>query len=116
MSATKKTSKWASKSTYTSQKIFDNSLVAILKSKVTLLLNKAAYIRMFILELNKVLVYEFHYYYIKNKYGKTSRLLFTDTDSLIYEIKTEDVYEDFSSDSQNTVSKLRQNTVMIQTN
>ena len=40
----------------------------------------------------------FYYGYIKNKYGNNSRLLFTDTDSLIYEIKIEDAYEDFSKD------------------
>ena len=40
----------------------------------------------------------FYYGYIKNKYGNNSRLLFTDTDSLMYEIKTEDAYEDFSKD------------------
>ena len=43
-------------------------------------------------------MYEFHYDYIKNKYGSNSRLLFTNSDSLIYEIKTEDVYKDFSND------------------
>ena len=43
-------------------------------------------------------MYKFHYDYIKNKCGNNSRLLFTDTDSLMYEIKTEDVYEDFSKD------------------
>ena len=36
--------------------------------------------------------------YIKNKYGNNARLLFTDTESLMYETKTEDVYEDFSKD------------------
>ena len=41
----------------------------------------------------------FHYDYIKNKYGNP-KLLFKDTDSLMYEIKTEDVYEDFSSNKQ----------------
>ena len=56
---------------------------------------------MCILELIKVLVYEFRCNYIKNKYGNNPRLLFTDTDSLIYEIKTEDVYEDFSSYKKN---------------
>ena len=47
-------------------------------------------------------MYGFHYDYIKNKYGNNSKLLFTDTDSLMYEIKTEDedVYEDFSSDKE----------------
>ena len=45
-------------------------------------------------------MYEFHYDYIKNKYDNKSRLLFTDTDSLMYEIKTEDLYEDFGSDKE----------------
>ena len=42
-------------------------------------------------------MYEFHYDDIKNKYGNNSRLLFTGNDSLMYEIKIEDVYEGFSS-------------------
>ena len=46
---------------------------------------------MCILDLSKVLMYEFHFDYIKNKYDNKSKLLFTDTDSLMYEIKTEDV-------------------------
>ena len=41
-------------------------------------------------------MYEFHYDYIKDKYDNKSKLLFTDTDSLMYEIKTEDAYEDFN--------------------
>ena len=55
---------------------------------------------MWILELSKVLIYEFHYNYSKNKYDKKSIQLFTDTDSLMYEIKTEDAYEDFSSNKE----------------
>ena len=51
-------------------------------------------------DLSKVLIYEFHYDFIKNKYSNNSRLLFTDTDSLMYEIKTEDVFEDFSKDKE----------------
>ena len=72
----------------------------IRKSKVTLTLNKPKYIGMCILELSKVLMYGFHFDYIKNKYGNSSSLLFTDTDSLMYEIKTEDIYEDFSSNKE----------------
>ena len=55
---------------------------------------------MCILELSKVLMFEFHYDYIKNKYGNNSRLLFTGTDSLMYKIKTEDDYKDFSNDKE----------------
>ena len=92
--------KRASKPSFMSHKIFDNDLVTIRKNNVILTLSKPAYIRMCILELSKVLTYEFHHDYVKNKYGNKSRLLFTDTDSLMYEIKTEDVYEDFSSDKE----------------
>ena len=55
---------------------------------------------MCILELSKVLMYEFHYDYIKNKYDNKSKLLVTGTDNLMNEIKTEDVYEDFSSNKE----------------
>ena len=55
---------------------------------------------MCILELSKVLMYEFCYRCNKNKYDNKSKLLFTDTDSLMYDIKTEDDYEDFSSDKE----------------
>ena len=55
---------------------------------------------MCILELSKVLMYKFHYDYIKNKYDNKSKLLFTNNDGLMYEIKTEEVYEDFSSNKE----------------
>ena len=45
-------------------------------------------------------MYEFHYQYIKNKYDTKSKLLFTDTDSLMYEIKTKDVSDGFSSSKE----------------
>ena len=80
------------------QKIFDKDLGPIFT--VTLTLNKLAYIGMCILNLNKVLMWKFHYDYIKNKYGYNSRLLFTDTGSLMYVIKTEDVYGGFSKDKE----------------
>ena len=52
------------------------------------------------MELSKVLMYEFHYDHIKNKYDNKSKILITDTDNLMYQIKTEDVYEDFSCDKE----------------
>ena len=45
-------------------------------------------------------MYEFHYDYIKNKYDNKTKLLLTDTDSLMHEIKTEVVYEDFGSNKE----------------
>ena len=78
-----------------SQKVFENNFAAIRKSKVTLIHYKSVYVEMCLLNLSKVLVCQFHYNC--NKYGNNSRLLFTETDTLMYEIKTEDLYEDFST-------------------
>ena len=73
---------------------FDNNLVAIQKRKVALKLNEPAYIGTCILDLSKVVMYKFHYDYIKNKDDNKSKLFFSDTDSLMDKIKAEDVYED----------------------
>ena len=92
--------KWISTPSYLRQKIFDNNLVVIHKIKTTLTLKKPANIRICVLELSKVPMYEFHFDYIKNKYGSKSRLSFTDTDSFMYEIQTENVYGDFSKNKE----------------
>ena len=92
--------KYASNPSYMPHKIFDNNLIAIRKSKRALKLGKPAYIGICILKLSKMLMYKFHYYCIKIKYDNKSKVLFTDTDISINEIKTEDVYEDFSSEKQ----------------
>ena len=92
--------KWISTPSYLRQKIFDNNLVVIHKIKTTLTLKKPANIRICVLELSKVLMYEFHFDYIKNKYGSKSRLSFTDTDSFMYEIQIENVYGDFSKNKE----------------
>ena len=81
-----------------SSKIFNENLVAVHKIKETLTLNRPAYVGMCILDLSKTLMYDFHYNYIKSKYGDKAKLLFTDTDSLTYEIETKDVYRDFWND------------------
>ena len=94
----KKLLKMASKPTYVSSKIFNENLVAVHKIKETLTLNRPAYVGMCILDLSKTLMYDFHYNYIKEKYGNKARLLFTDTDSLTYEIEAKDVYQDFWND------------------
>ena len=83
-----------------SQKIFDNDLVAKRKIKVALTLNKPVYVGICILDLSIVIMYEFRYDYIKNQNGNNSGLLFAVADSLMYEIKTEDVYEYFSNNKE----------------
>ena len=94
----KKLDKLTSKPTFVSSKIFNENLTAVHKVKETLTLNRPAYVGMCILDLSKMLMYDFHYNYIKKKHSNRARLLFTDTDSLTYEIEAEDVYKDFWND------------------
>ena len=86
------------KPNYQHHTIFCENLTAVHMKKVSLKFNKPVYLGMSILDLSKTLMYDFHYNYIKPKYGDNAKLLFTDTDSLAYEIQTEDFYRDISSD------------------
>ena len=79
-------------------KIFSENLVSVHLKKTSLTMNKPVYLGMCILDLSKTIMYDFHYNYIKPKYGAKAKLLFTDTDSLMYEIETEDFYKDISGD------------------
>ena len=86
------------KPNYQHHTIFCENLTAVHMKKVSLKFNKPVYLGMSILDLSETLMYDFHYNYIKPKYGENAKLLFTDTDSLAYEIETEDFYRDISSD------------------
>ena len=92
--------KYASKPTFINGKIFNENLVAVHYVKEKLVLDKPIYVGFSILDLSKTLMYDFHYGYIKHNYGTRAKLLFTDTDSLCYEIETEDVYEDIYHDKE----------------
>ena len=94
----KKPDKLIAKPTYVSSKIFNENLMAVHKVKETLTLNRPAYVGMCILDLSKMLMYDFHYSCILKKYNNRARLLFTNTDSLTYEIEAEDVYKDLWDD------------------
>ena len=83
---------------FKSRKIFNENLVSVHMKKTSLLMNKPIYLGMCILDLSKIIMYDFHYNYIKSKYADKAKLLFTDTDSLMYEIQTEDFYKDISGD------------------
>ena len=77
---------------------FDENLVAVHMKKTVVKLDKPIYLGMSILDLSKTLMYRFHHEYVKPKWGDKVNLLFTDTDSLCYEIETDDVYEDIKND------------------
>jgi hypothetical protein len=74
--------------------IYNDDLVAIKQKKKQLTLNKPIYAGLCILDLSKLHMYTFHYDVIKKEYGNRAKLLFTDTDSLCYQIKTDDFYQD----------------------
>ena len=85
--------KYTCRATHITQKIFDKNHAAIHEIKPVLTLNKAIYVGFTDLKLSKELMYDFHYRFIKKHFD--AELLFTDTDSLTYELKSKDVYEGF---------------------
>ena len=63
-------------------------------------MTKPLYLGMSILDISKILMYEFWYDYINQKYGDRAKLCYTDTDSFIINIKTEHFFEDISKNVQ----------------
>ena len=78
--------------------IFDRNLIAIHMKKTEVFFNKPVYVGQAILDLSKTLIFDFHYNYIRKKYSDKAELMFTDTDSLLYQIHTDDFYKDISKD------------------
>ena len=66
--------------------------------KINIVMNKPVYLGRAILGLSKIVMYEFHYDYMLPKYGDKIKLCYMDTDSYVYDIKTEDFYKDISED------------------
>ena len=89
--------KQVNKPYYKGHKIFSNNLAAIHLNKTNINYDKPVICGFSILELSKAHMYNFHYNVMKKKYGNNLKLLATDTDSLIYEILTEDMYEDIKN-------------------
>lgn len=93
-SSSTKLEKLISKPNFQCRTIFDNNLVAVHMKRTCVTFNKPMIVGMSILDVSKTLMYDFHYSVMKPKYEDCIRLLYTDTDSLIYSIKTEDIYQD----------------------
>jgi hypothetical protein len=94
----KKCAKWTSRPQFHAVEVFNEHLAALQLKKKSLCLNKPIYVGFCVLDLSKHLMYSFHYETMKPHFedvlGKKIRLCFTDTDSLLYEIQTDDVYRD----------------------
>ena len=79
--------------------LFGENLMGCEMGKIKVVMNKPVYLSQAILDLSKIVMYEFHYDYMVPKYGlEKLKLCYTDTDSLVYDIKTEDFYEDIADD------------------
>ena len=61
-------------------------------------MNKPVYLELSILDLSKSVMSEFWYDYVKPKYGENAKLCYTDTDSFIVHVKTDDIYKDITED------------------
>ncbi|XP_031359203.1 uncharacterized protein LOC116182803 [Photinus pyralis] len=78
--------------------IFNENLVAVELNKLEIYLNKPIYVGQAILDLAKTTIYSFHYDYMMDRFGDNCTVLYTDTDSLIYEIREQDPYMAIKSD------------------
>ncbi|GFS52373.1 uncharacterized protein NPIL_503241 [Nephila pilipes] len=90
--------KLIAKSNFNRRTIFSENLMAVHLKKNNIKFFKPIQVGMAILDLSKVLKYSFHYEYMKHRYDSKIRLMYTDTDSFIYEIKTDDFYSDMKDD------------------
>ena len=78
--------------------LFGENLMGCEMGKIKVVMNKPAYLGQVILDLSKIVMYEFHYDYMKQKYPEGLTLCYMDTASLIYDIKTEDFYTNIAED------------------
>ena len=69
-----------------------------MNKKTEILVNKPVYLGLSILELSKILIYEFWYHYIKPKIGKNAKLCYMDTGRFIVHVKKDDIYKYIAED------------------
>ena len=89
--------KLVNKPNFADVKIFDEFLIAVKMRKTRVIMNKPIYAGMTTLDLSKLLMFDFQYGYVKKKWENCS-VLYTDTDSLVLEIETEDFFADIAAD------------------
>ena len=97
----KKRSKLVSEPNYHTINLISEDLSITQMKKTKVKMNKPIYLGLSILEIRKILMYEFWYDYMKPKYNDNVRLCYMDTDSFVMHIKTNDFYKDIASDVEN---------------
>ena len=93
----KKRSKLVSEPNYHTINLISEYLSIIEMKKTKMKMNKPIYLGLSILEISKILIYEFWYDYMKPKYNVNIKLCYMDTDSFVMYIKTNDFYKDISN-------------------
>ena len=91
--------KLAAKPTFKECRIFNDSLVGVHCKRSKILISKPVYAGQTVLDISKVLMYSMWYCYVKRKYGTQCQLLCTDTDSFLFYVETDDIYQDMKNDS-----------------
>ena len=86
------------KTNFKSGTLLGPDLMGCEMAKIKVVMNKPVYLGQAILDLSKIIMYEFHYDYMIPKYGNRIKLCYMDTDSYVYDIKTEDFYKDIAED------------------
>ena len=83
---------------YHNRTFFKENLLPIEMRETQILMNKPVYLRLSILDLSKTVMHECWYDYVKRNYGENVKLCYMDTDSFIFNVKTDDIYKNIAED------------------
>ena len=99
-----KRNKLVSEPNYHTMKLISENLSITEMKKVKVKMNKPIYLGLSILEISKIIMYEFLYDYMKKKYGDMVKLCYMDADSLIMNIKTKEFYKHIAQDVEESLA------------